>query len=160
GTIIVAMQIASRMLAPRKRSLANAKPASVQNATVPSVIAPETIRELTRPRFRGARSSAFFTLSKTEALGSIGGGLAAISAVVWGRNQDGVVQREDRARRHDGNQGVGPPAGLVALAAGRLPGRAGRGSSTTGHAADDCAPHRAVPPPAPTASAAAPARRR
>jgi hypothetical protein len=76
------MQTASRMLAPRKRSLAKAKPASVHSATVPIVIAPETMSEFTRPLFRGASSSAFFTLSTIEVVGRSGGVEAAISAFV------------------------------------------------------------------------------
>ena len=82
GTIMVAMQKPSSSLAPRKRSLANANPASVHNATVPTVIAPETISELSSPWLSGASSSAFFTLSKNGVLGSHGGVAEAISAFV------------------------------------------------------------------------------
>ena len=44
--------------------------------------APETISELTSPWLSGASSSAFFTLSKSDVLGSSGGVAAAISAFV------------------------------------------------------------------------------
>ena len=76
------MQIASSRLEPRKRSLANAKPARVQKVTVPSVTAPDTISELIRPRLSGARSSAWRMLWKIEEFGSSGGVPAAISAFV------------------------------------------------------------------------------
>jgi hypothetical protein len=46
GTIIVARMIRSSTVLPRKRSFANAKPASVQKKIVPSAIEPETITEL------------------------------------------------------------------------------------------------------------------
>ena len=47
GTIIVPTTRASSRPLPRKRSLAKAKPASVQHSTVPTVIALETMSELT-----------------------------------------------------------------------------------------------------------------
>ena len=47
GTIMVASTRARSAVAPRNRSLANAKPASVQKNTVPSAIEPETIVEFT-----------------------------------------------------------------------------------------------------------------
>jgi hypothetical protein len=49
GTIIVAMQSPSSTLRARKVSLANAKPAKVQKATVPSVTDDATMIELTSP---------------------------------------------------------------------------------------------------------------
>ena len=79
---MVATHRPSRALRPRKCSLAKAKPASVQKATVPRVIAPETISELISPRFSGARSKACPRFSNRLALGSIGGVPAAISALV------------------------------------------------------------------------------
>ncbi len=73
----------SSRLDPRKRSLANAKPASVHSDTVPSVTSPETITELTSPWLRGASCSATCMLCQIEPLGSSGGVAAAISALVW-----------------------------------------------------------------------------
>ena len=77
------MQMPSRIAAPRKRSLANAKPASVQNVTVPRVTSPETMNELSSPWLSGASSRAFLMLPNSDVLGSRGGVSAAISALVW-----------------------------------------------------------------------------
>ena len=67
---------------PRNRSLANPNPASVQNATVPRVMAPDTMSELTSPWLSGASSKAFLRLENSDELGSSGGVSAAISALV------------------------------------------------------------------------------
>ena len=67
---------------PRNWSLAKANPASVQNSTVPTVIAPETSTELRIALPIGACSSAAAKFSNRLALGRNGGGVAAISALV------------------------------------------------------------------------------
>ena len=73
--------IPNRTLRPRKRSLAKAKPASVQNSTVAAVISPETSSELTSARPMLCCSIAVATLVHRSSPGSSGGGQTFISAI-------------------------------------------------------------------------------
>ena len=110
GTIMVPMHRPSSRLRPRKCSFAKANPASVQKATVPSVTAPETMSELIKPRFSGARSKAFLRLSKRLALGSSGGGAGGHLGVGVRRHHDRVVEREAPRRVSARGRQVDQPA--------------------------------------------------
>jgi acetaldehyde dehydrogenase (acetylating) len=82
GTIIVPIVNASSAALNRNRNLAKAKPARVQNATVPIVTQVDTITELIRPWVIGAVFSASLMLCQTDPVGSIGGVFAFSSALV------------------------------------------------------------------------------
>ena len=79
---MVATHSPSSTLRPRNRSLANANPASVQNATVPRVIGSGDDQRVDQPVVERRQLEAFSRLSKSCALGSRGGVSAAISALV------------------------------------------------------------------------------
>ena len=81
---------------PRKRSLAKAKPASVENSTVPTVIAPATMSELISPWFSGARSSACSRLSNKLAAGQQRRRCLRPAGVGVRGHDDRPVEREER----------------------------------------------------------------
>src|SRR5215469_579052 len=82
GTIMVPIVKASSAALKRNRSLAKAKPARVQNATVPIVTHVDTITELISPWVIGAVFSASLMLCQTDPVGSNGGVFAFGSALV------------------------------------------------------------------------------
>ncbi len=82
GTIIVARMTISSTVLKRKRSLANANPASVQKKTVPSAIEPETITEFRSAWNMSTWSSAWPMFVKRFLPGVSGGGVFAMSAFV------------------------------------------------------------------------------
>ena len=82
GTIIVARMSTRSTVLPRKRSLANANPASVQKKTVPRAIEPETMSELSSALTMSTWSSAERMLDQRLSPGVSGGGVLAMSAFV------------------------------------------------------------------------------
>ena len=81
GTIIVPSAIPNSALRPAKRSLANAKPASVQSRHVLAVTTVQTISELTSASPMACCCTALTTLAHRSGPGSTGGGDTFISAI-------------------------------------------------------------------------------
>jgi hypothetical protein len=81
GTISVPMVMNSRTLRPRKRSLAKANPARVQNSTVPSAMLPATMVEFTSALNMLTWVRALWRLETRLPPGSSGGGTLAMSAL-------------------------------------------------------------------------------
>lgn len=83
GNSMVPITTSSSALRPRKRSLAKAKPASVQHTTVPAAMELDTINELTRALPMSACCSAWWMLWPRFPPGISGGGTWLMSALEW-----------------------------------------------------------------------------